>query len=194
MLKLKQQVIVQIQKAIVQAKSNTRLRISLWIILFISISYPWLVLNDYNQSLRDNIKSELDRESKILRTAGETEWFQRAEKLTKLNGEIEQLFWDAPSTGIAKATLFQTLNEWAQKNKLTKVQIRLEEPTTVEGQEGIYRVAGQIDTVFEAKQSMEFLSTIEKSDLKIVIEQMEISQRTRPVHRLIIATYFRVET
>lgn len=191
--KLKQQFNEQYQQAAEQVKTNTRLRISLWIILFLIVSYPCLLLSDYNQSIRDDIARELERESKTLRTADEKQWFQRAEDLVTLSEKINASFWQAPSTGIAKATLFQTLSEWAQDNQLENVQVRLEEPLAIEEQAGLYRIAGQIDTAFDPTNSMTFLRVIETHDLKIVIEQMEISQRARPIHRLVIAAYFKVE-
>lgn len=191
--KLKQQFNQQYQQAAEQVKSNTRLRVSLWFILFLIISYPCMLISDYNQTIRNEISRELERESKTLRTADEKQWFQRADELVKLSEKIEATFWQAPSTGIAKATLFQTLTEWAQNKQLENVQVRLEEPLAIEEQAGLYRIAGQIDTAFDPTRSMDFLRVIETHDLKIVIEQMEISQRARPIHRLVIAAYFKIE-
>lgn len=190
---LKQQFLEQWHEASEQAKENTRLRVSLWIILFILVGYPVLVLNDYNESIKADIVKELEREARILRTANEREWFERSETAASVSRQIDQYFWQANSVGIAKATLFQTLNDWATAKQLQNAQIRLEEPFAVDDLNGIYRIAGQIDVAFNATSSMDFLRQIESSDKKIVVERMEISQRVRPVHKLVIAAYFKIE-
>ncbi len=191
---LKEQFLEQWQQASEQVKANVRLRVSLWFILFLLIGYPALLISDYNQALRADIEKELEREARILRTANEKEWFQRAEEAAVTSTEINRYFWRANSVGIAKATLFQTLTEWAEEKQLANTQIRLEEPYAVEGHDGIYRIAGQIDATFDATHSMAFLRQIESNDTKIVVERMEITQRVRPIHKFVIAAYFKIES
>ncbi|WP_100655926.1 hypothetical protein [Alteromonas flava] len=194
MTTVKTQILEQWQQAREQIEANTRLRVSLWFIALLIFVYPLLLLDGLNTDIHGNIERELEREARILRTASEQEWFQRAEQLNQVAQTIDAAFWKAPSPGIAKATLFQTLTDWAQQNELNNVQIRLEEPLAVSGQANIFRIAGQIDTAFDVTRSLKFLQQLEASSSKIVIEQMEISQRARPLHRLVIAAYFKVES
>ncbi|MFC3093079.1 hypothetical protein DRW07_02520 [Alteromonas sediminis] len=190
---LKEQFTEQWLEAKQQIASNVRLRVSLWIMLFIVLVYPALVLHDYKLSLDNEITKSLEREARVLRTANESAWFERAEKAKETSTQIERYFWQAESAGIAKATLLQTLNEWTTQSGFSNAQVRLEEPFMIEGQDSIYRIAGQIDITFEAKNSMALLEKIESNEKKIIIESMEIAQRTRPVHKLVIAAYFQVE-
>ncbi|WP_395338806.1 hypothetical protein PN836_012710 [Ningiella sp. W23] len=190
---IRDQVIQQWQLASEQVKSNTRLRISLWVIIGILLAYPLLALSDYNQSIRSDIVRELEREAKILRTASEKQWLERAENVAAFSTELQGLFWEAPSVGIAKATLHQSLTDWAQNHDLQRVQIRLEEPLAVESMNNVFRVAGQIDATFDANNSMAFIKDLELNGQRVVVEQMEISQRVRPVHKLVIAAYFRID-
>ncbi|MBT0585051.1 hypothetical protein [Alteromonas oceanisediminis] len=194
MKKLKPQIRRQSQEVVKQIKSNKRLRVSLWVILFIVVCYPILVISDYNQSMRDKVAQELEKEARILRTASEKQWFQRAEELDKLSDRVDSALWKAPSKGIAKATLFQALTSWAENNALDNVQIRLEEPFLVEAQPNIYRVSGQIDVAFDAINNIAFVYDIETNEEKVVIERMNISQRGRASQRLVIAAYFKVES
>lgn len=189
----KRELISQWQQAIEQTKNNQRLRISLWLILVILVCYPLLVLSEYNQEIRSDIASALERESKIVRTASEKQWFDRAEELTALSQRLDSAFWLAATTGTAKATLYQTLSDWSQKHELAQLQIRLEDPLPVEGQSNLYRIAGQIDTVFDVENSLNFLRDVETHTPQVIVERMEISQRTRPVHRIMIASYFKID-
>lgn len=190
---LKQQIVVQWQQASQQIKENARLRFSVWMIAFIIVGYPILLISDHNKSVSADVVRELEREARILRTANEKEWFERSEAAAKVADQIDQYFWRANSVGIAKATLFQTLNDWAADKQLQNVQIRLEEPFPVDDLSGIFRISGQVDVAFDAINSMDFLRQIESSDTKIVVERMEITQRVRPVHKLVIAAYFKIE-
>lgn len=190
---LKQQIVVQWQQASQQIKENARLRFSVWMIAFIIVGYPILLISDHNESVSADVVRELEREARILRTANEKEWFERSEAAAKVADQIDQYFWRANSVGIAKATLFQTLNDWAADKQLQNVQIRLEEPFPVDDLSGIFRISGQVDVAFDAINSMDFLRQIESSDTKIVVERMEITQRVRPVHKLVIAAYFKIE-
>ena len=190
---LKQQIVVQWQQASQQIKENDRLRFSVWMIAFIIVGYPILLISDHNESVSADVVRELEREARILRTANEKEWFERSEAAAKVADQIDQYFWRANSVGIAKATLFQTLNDWAADKQLQNVQIRLEEPFPVDDLSGIFRISGQVDVAFDAINSMDFLRQIESSDTKIVVERMEITQRVRPVHKLVIAAYFKIE-
>ncbi|MBU3023403.1 hypothetical protein [Aestuariibacter sp. A3R04] len=189
----KRELISQWQQAVEQTRNNQRLRISLWLILVILVCYPLLVLSEYNQEIRSDIASALERESKIVRTASEKQWFDRAEGLTALSQRLDSAFWLAATTGTAKATLYQTLSDWSQKHELDQVQIRLEDPLPVEGQSNLYRIAGQIDTVFDVENSLNFLRDVETHTPQVIVERMEISQRTRPVHRIMIASYFKID-
>lgn len=190
---LKQQIVVQWQQASQQIKENARLRFSVWMIAFIIVGYPILLISDHNESVSADVVRELEREARILRTANEKEWFERSEAAAKVADQIDQYFWRANSVGIAKATLFQTLNDWAADKQLQNVQIRLEEPFPVDDLSGIFRISGQVDVAFDAINSMDFLRQIESSNTKIVVERMEITQRVRPVHKLVIAAYFKIE-
>lgn len=190
---LKKELLSQWQQAVEQTKNNQRLRISLWLILVILVCYPLLVLSEYNQEIRSDIAKALERESKIVRTANEKQWFDRAEELTALSLRLDNAFWSAATTGTAKALLYQTLSDWSQKNDLERVQIRLEDPLPVEGQGNVYRIAGQIDSEFHANNSLALLRELEAHSPKVIVERMEISQRARPIHRIMIATYFKID-
>jgi hypothetical protein len=158
------------------------------------IGYPALLISDYDQALRTEIMNELEREARILRTANQEVWFERAQDAITTLGQIDRYFWQAESVGIAKAGLFETLSEWADENDLVNPQIRLEDAYGVEGHKDLYRISGQIDVAFEPANNLAFLRQIESNDSKIVVERMEISQRIRPVHKIMIAAYFKVET
>jgi hypothetical protein len=175
-----------------QARSNTRLRICLWLILFIIIVYPLFILSDYNAGFKEDIVRELEREARISRTAGEVQWLQRQEDVATLNNSLQSLIWFAPTLGVAKATLNQTLSEWAAKAKLDRLRIRLEDPLAVDGYDNLYRVAGQINAEFNAERSMRFLRELESSRTKVVIEQMDIRNDKRGTYRLQISAYFSI--
>jgi len=189
---LKQQFTQQWLEAKQQIGNNTRLRVCVWFALFIIIGYPVLLIDDYREEIHTNIASELEKEARILRTANELQWHERAKKTEQIAAQIDRYFWQAESAGIAKATLLQTLNEWTTTLTVDNVQIRLEEPYAIEGQDAIYRISGQIDLTFDVAKSMSLINKIESNEKKIVIESMEIAQRTRPLHKIVIAAYFRV--
>lgn len=175
-----------------QVKDNTRLRVCLWIIAFILLAYPVLLIADYKESMLVELEQALNKEAKILRTANEKEWFDRAEALQQLQSSVEAQFGEAESLGTAKAATFQRLRTWASEAKVNDAQIKLDDPVIVDEANGIYRISGQISAAFELDSSFTFLEKLEINDQKIVVERMEVSQRTRPIFKLVIATYFKV--
>lgn len=179
-------------QVIEQVKENTRLRISLWIVVLIVVSYPLLMLADYNDSLLVELDSKLEKEAKIIRTASEKQWFERATYLENFGKELFEGFGVAESLGTAKAATYQQLSGWAESNGLIEHQIKLEEPVLVDEDNGIYRLSGEINARFEMQSSLVFLHQLESSKTKYVVERIEISQQTRPVFKLVIATYFKL--
>lgn len=175
-----------------QVKDNTRLRVCLWIIAFILLAYPILLISDYKEAMVVELDRALEKEAKILRTANEKEWFDRAETLQQLQSNVESQFGEAESLGTAKAATFQTLRTWASDAKVNDAQIKLEDAVMVDEANGIYRISGQISAAFELDSSFAFLEKLETNEQKIVVERMEVSQRTRPIFKLVIATYFKV--
>lgn len=191
---IKQQLQQQWQQVKDQAAANPRLRVSLWAIAALLLAYPLLILSDYHDELSRELERELQREAKIIRTASEEQWLTRAEGTQTVYEKLQARLWQAPSTGIAKATLQQTLNEWSQQYALKRFQVRLEEPVLVQGYDSLYRISGQIDAEFAVASNMDFVKELETYEKDIVIEQMQVSQRARPIHKLVIAAYFDVRT
>ena len=174
-----------------QVKDNTRLRVCLWIIAFILLAYPVLLIADYKESMLVELNQALDKEAKILRTASEKEWFDRAEALQQLQSNVEAQFGEAESLGTAKAATFQRLRTWASEAKVNDAQIKLEDPVIVDEANGIYRISGQISASFQLNSSFGFLEKLETSEKKFIVERMEVSNHpSKPVFKLVIATYF----
>ena len=192
MLDIKSEIQAQLPQIVEQVKENTRLRACLWAIAFIVISYPLFLMSDYNNDLKVNLNNSLEREAKILRTVSEKEWFERAERLRSIEQDIKDQFGQADSLGTAKAATFQTLRDWIEQTKASDVQIKLEDPVLVDEVNNIYRISGQVSAPFELQPSFALLEKLESNKQKFVIERMEISQTTRPVFKLVIATYLTV--
>lgn len=187
---LKEELRRLIPQVVEQIRENTRLRILIWIIAFIVASYPLLLLADYNSALLAELDSQLEKEAKIIRTASEKQWFERATYLEGLGKDVSKKFGIAESLGTAKAAVYQELSMWAEKNALPEHQIKLEEPVLVDKENDIYRLSGQINASFEMEPSLMFLHQLESNEKKYVVERIEISQRTRPIFKLVVATYF----
>ena len=192
MLDIKSEIQAQWPQIVEQVKENTRLRVCLWAIAFIIISYPLFLMADYNNELKADLNNSLEREAKILRTVSEKEWFERAEQSKSIEQDIEGQIGQADSLGTAKAATFQILRDWVSQTKASDVQIKLEDPVLVDEVNNIYRISGQINAPFELQSSFALLEKIESNKQKFVVERMEISQTTRPVFKLVIATYLTV--
>ena len=192
MLDIKAEFKKQWPQFVEQVQDNVRLRICLWVIAIILVAYPLLLIADYNNELNVELEQTLEKEAKILRTANEKQWFERSESLEQLQQEVNNKFGVAESLGTAKAATFQELRAWANDTNVSDFQVKLEEPVLVDEANGIFRISGQISLSFDMQPSLNFLHLLESHKQKVVIERMEISQRTRPVFKLVIATYFRV--
>ena len=175
-----------------QVGQNTRLRMGVWLVLLVIILQPLWLLQDARASLELELVSALQKEAKVMRTASERAWLDRAEQAQAITEELTAKLADAATPGEAKASLQQWLVNWSSELALADAQISLDEPASLDSLPGHLRVSAQLNTRFSESGLYRLLEKIEKHQAKIIVERVDIDQRQKPRMRLYIVAYFKL--
>ena len=117
-------IIDQLQQARTELQQNSRLRVGVWTILLIGLTYLLLVQSD--RMTLANLDYEGQREqlekAKSLKTG--TGWADQLATQKRLADELSGAFWEADTQGLAQASLQAELNEMIAGLEIRKGRIR----------------------------------------------------------------------
>ena len=180
-----------ISSLITELRRNTRLRVGVWAIVAIILTYTVMVVNDYHKQLQADYDKALAHLNQLQSIAKQTQWAERASKAQELRTQLAARLWQADTKGLAQA-IFQT---WLQEEiffaRIEKPQLHVEEAVDVAKYPQFWQVTAKLKGAFVPKRLISLLSAIAKHPQLVVTERLNIRHhRKKPTFIFIVSAYF----
>lgn len=180
-----------LSQLLTELRKNTRLRIGLWFIITIMMTYIMLVLNDYHVQLKRDYHNVATRLNQLQGIAQQTQWPERAIQVQELRTQLEARLWQANTKGLAQAIFQSWLQEEMFFAQIKQSRLQVETAVEVPQNPKLWRVSAELKGIFVQKRFYSFLLEIAKSPRTIVTERLEIHQSSPPRFSLVLTAYFK---
>lgn len=175
-----------------QLAGNSRLRIGLWIVATVlALQCIWLI-QDGRKALRDDIQRSTQQLSRVEQLLREKDWTQRRDTVRQQLVESEAQIWNAPSRGVAQATLQAWLDEQARGAGLDEVKVRVEIARPEDRAADLLTVGAEMDGRFNANALIQFLSVLSRHPQRVIVERLDVIDGQRsPRFAMTVRVWFR---
>jgi hypothetical protein len=174
-----------------EIRKNTRLRVGLWFILGLLLSYVALLLNDYQVQLQQTHQDAINRLIQLQDIANQTQWLERAPKARALRTQLDVKFWQANTQGLAQATFQKWLNTQVNQAKMEKAHVRIQSTLELSRMSNVWKITARLDASFTPDSLHKLLLAMAKYPQFIVTERLEIRNKNRVARfTLIVSAYF----
>jgi len=156
---------------------NPRFRMGAWAVLGIFLFYGVLVISDWReaQALELNrLEARLEQTREVLE---EADWPARAEEASQRHEALRGRFWQAESTGIARAELESWLREKGEEAGFSRIQVQVDSAQAVDGQDNIWRISARIESRQVPGVVRPWLASLQESEKMLLVEELEIQRR-----------------
>ncbi len=180
---------VKMDSMLLELKQNFRLRMGIWLIVFIVLLYLVLV-----QSARfDEAFSQYNRQALQLERAetllGQDDWVTRAELENTSFSELSGRLWQAETLGLAQASLQGALNSMAQSLTLRNIRLRSGAAQAIDTIEGVWQVQVQLDAQYNAGDELGLLYKMAQNSQLMVVERFDLQPNNQRLS-MIVSGYF----
>ena len=176
-----------------ELRQNTRLRVGLWLIIALLISYLILRLNDYQIQLQLEYQNAFTRLNQLQTVANQTQWLERAAQAQTLRTQLEVKFWQANTQGLAQATFQKWLNTEMKRVQIkTDAHLRIISTLEMPKYTRVWKITARLDAHFTPQSLDMLLLAIAQHPLFVVTERLEIRHSRSPRFTLIINAYFQL--
>lgn len=148
---------------ILQLRTNWRLRLGCYAILFILIFNLLFYLQDQNKETVSNYSRLVRQEKKLDSIAKENWWQNRALEVDKALDELLKKIPVVKNEGLARATTENTVNNLLQHHKIDRNGYEILRIEKVKQIDNCIRIIVKVYGTFEIDQFTGFLSEIERS-------------------------------
>ena len=181
-----------ISSLITELRRNTRLRVGVWAIVTILLTYTVMVINDYHKQLKKDYDKALASLNQLQSIAQQTQWAERASGAQELRTQLAARLWQANTKGLAQA-MFQT---WIQEEiffaKVEKPILVVGDAMDVPKYPQFWRVTAKLTGAFVPKRLFALLAEIAKNPRLAVTERLDIRHhQKRPKFIMVVSAYFK---
>lgn len=173
--------------ALLELKTNPRLRWGVWLIAAILWLYVALEMRDASRRQVERYATTA-RQVEMARAAlAQSDWKTRLEDVRALQSQLERRLWREGTLGLAQASFQDWLNVAAQQNTLSRVSIVVaaqEDPgargdmpggrETVASQPPLWKVSARMSFDFDPRTLYPFLARIATSERGVFVESLVI--------------------
>jgi|GEM_PF-647638 len=184
-----------------EIEGNIRLRIGLWLIIFIITLYCLILLHNYQQSLEKSHKQALNKLNKIEFIIQQDDWHQRLEKIQAVKTQLETQLWTATSQGLAQASLQAWLDDVVNKQiNLPHAQIKIATApmTNTLPEMKLLKVSARIEARLVGSKLESLLEKIASHKYMVLIEQLNVKKsyikNVLPKVSIIVVAYFSIHS
>lgn len=171
-------------------RHNPRLRIGIWIIVMILMSYTGSSLLEWRQSLALRCQNVADRMGHVESLVNQTAWDNRLEAAKAAVVHIEDRLWRADSRGLAQAMVQNWIDDIMRQQGTDNVRIQVERPQDLNRMDGVWRVSATVESVVETDGIPGLLRAIETHDRLVTVEQLNLINTSRARLTLGLSAYF----
>ena len=177
-----------------ELKENFRLRLGVWMILVILLTWVSLVWSDANRAMYDTTRV-LEREWLSLsemESAGV--WQSRLQEMEQAAASESAKIWSADSAGLAQAKVQATLGSLLLRDEFVNQSIKAGIPQPLPDLDGVYRLRVRVGTSFTPQQLRDSLLRLSRQVPHLEVDQLELRRNgVRWNAELVLSAYFRLE-
>lgn len=178
-----------------ELRKNTRLRMGVWFIVSLLISYTILLLHDEQKKWQQEYNTAATRLTQLQQMAQQTQWNERVTQAKTFVNQLEAQLWKADTSGLAQANFQKWLNGEIQKAKIESTNVQIEPALQMTTTKQLWRVTARVQGDFYAKQLDSLLLAIALNPQLIIIENIEIrGKASKPKFTLVVHAYFQLTT
>lgn len=178
---------------IIELRNNTRLRMGVWLIIGLLLSYSIMLLNDYRLKTQQEYNSVVEQLSQLKTIANQSQWLDRTTEIQQVREQIQAKLWHANTKGLAQATFQQWLRTISEQIdiKLLQVDPALDVPKYVD----VWQVTAKLRGDFTKQNLTAFLLQIDTNPSLVVTEMLDVYESKEVLKLVIIVTaYFQKDS
>ncbi len=176
-----------------EIRQNLRLRLGLWFVLGIILSYCLLLLYDEEAELISEYQKAILRLQQIQQVIAQPEWIQHRQVINNQLIQLESKLWQANTEGLAQANLQAWLETQAKSLKIKSFNIKID-PVIKLSELAIWQLKAQLEGDFEQTSFYDLLLTLDKSQQWLIVERLDISTQSKKPHfQMNITAYFQAD-
>jgi len=180
-----------------ELQANKRLRLGMWMILAILLSYAVLWLGDYRQQLIQDYQAAFTRLTQLETIAEQTEWLERAEAAKQLRKQAEKRLWQTQNIGLARAELQNWLEQQMQAVGVAeaRTKIKIEEVREIQQPFPVWRLSAHLTNIpFEIERLNDLVLAIVQHPQMVLIDRLEVRDNQRHLFSIVVTAYFQPVT
>ncbi|MCK5877571.1 MAG: hypothetical protein KAG43_08045 [Candidatus Marithrix sp.] len=178
-----------------ELRSNTRLRLGVWLIMGLLLGYSIMLLDDYRLKTQQEYTSVIARLSQLKTIANQSQWLDRNIKIQQVREQVQGQLWPANTKGLAQATFQQWLRTITKQLKIETQQLIVDPALDLPKYNNIWQVTAKIRGKFTNKNLTAFLLKIATNPSIVMTEMLDVNVYKDQLRFIIIVrAYFRLET
>ena len=183
----------QLNQARTELQQNVRLRVGLWLILLIGLSYLSLVQSDRMALVQLDYEGQMEQLQKAqalqIGTAAGTGWSDQLSTQKTVAEELSGAFWEAETQGLAQASLQARLGEMIADLDINNSRIRSGVMQPVADMPGVWQIQAQLDGSYRLGAELQLLYAIARHPNKLVIDRLDLSRQNSRM-LVLVSAYF----
>lgn len=168
---------------------NTRLRLGLWLALFLAVFYAVLLQSDRLDNAYREKTLEADRLVSVQNMLISGDWQAWLSSEQEANAGLSERFWRAQTPGLAQANVQAAINEIMDGLELRNARVRPGVSQAVPDAPGIWRVQMQFNAAYRRGDELEVLHRLATYPRKLVVDRLDLSRNNDRL-RVILSAYF----
>ncbi|MDM8568121.1 hypothetical protein QUF50_01125 [Thiotrichales bacterium HSG1] len=178
-----------------ELRSNTRLRLGVWLIVGLLFGYSIMLLNDYRLKTQQEYTRVVARLSQLQTIANQSQWLDRTVKIQQVREKVQGQLWSANTKGLAQATFQQWLRTITKQLKIDTKRLQVDPALDVVKHKDIWQVTAKIRGNFTSKNLIAFLLKIATNPSIVVTEMLDVYESREELRFVVIVkAYFKLET
>lgn len=176
----------------VEFAANARLRWGLRLAVAIVLGYCIVVQSERLAALDRDYAAETARLAKAEALLRRRDWPELLEAERTTHRDVESMFWQAKTEGLAQARLQAALSEIVHRLALRNPRIRSGVTQPVPHLTGVWRVQTRLNAAYSPGIELKALHALATHPKKLIVERLELSRDDRRDSRLtlILSAYF----
>ena len=172
--------------------ANPRLRGGVWLILGILLVYCILVQSERLAAAHRDYAAEAGRLAKAATLLEGRDWPALLEAEREAHRELEAMFWQAETEGLAQAKLQDALAGVMEGLDLSRPLVRSGVSQPVPDLPGVWRVQTRLDAGYRSGVELRVLHALATHPMKLIVDRLDMRRQERGDSRLalILSAYF----
>jgi hypothetical protein len=187
-----------LQQQIAQAKrelqQNTRLRMGVWLILMIGLTYLALVQSDRLADAHSEFADQVQQLDRIKSVKSGSDWTDALAAEEARAENLATVLWKAESKGLAQASLQASIDNIISGLDLSNARIRSGVMQPAAEIPDVWQIQLQLDGRYRPGAELQLLYAIATHPEKLIIDRLDLSRQNSRLAVLVSAYFIGITT